>query len=110
MERPPMVSLILPAYNERQRIARTITQARHYFLRRGLSHEIIVAADGTDGTGELVRGLARSMPNLDVLGGPKRRGKGCGIRQAVRVANGLLVGFSDANSKTTIDEFDKVLP
>jgi glycosyltransferase involved in cell wall biosynthesis len=110
MDRRPTVSLILPAFNERQRIGQTITEARHYFHRRGLSHEILVAADGTDGTREYVREMARSVPNLYVLGGPERRGKGHGIRQAVRVASGAIVGFSDADNKTPIDELDKVLP
>src|SRR5260370_39375765 len=54
--------------------------------------------------------MAGAVPNLRVLGGPERRGKGHGIRQAVRVAAGAFVGFSDADNKTPIDEFDKVLP
>src|SRR5262249_19459215 len=69
MEPRPRVSLILPAFNERQRIEQTIREARAYFQARGLSHEIIVAADGTDGTREHVRELAKTLPNLSVLGG-----------------------------------------
>jgi|SRR5579884_3188285 len=110
MELRPKVSLILPAFNERQRIGQTIREARAYFQSRGLTHEILVAADGTDGTREHVRELAQTTPNLHVLGGPERRGKGYGIRQAVGLARGVFVGFSDADNKTPIDEFDKILP
>lgn len=99
------VSLILPAYNEIQRIAQTIREAQAYFERRRLACEIIVAADGDDGTRE----LAASM-GLAVVGGVERRGKGRGIRQAVAMARGEVIGFVDADNKTPIDEFDKFEP
>jgi dolichyl-phosphate beta-glucosyltransferase len=110
MDHRPEVSLILPAYNERRRIGQTIAEARDYFASRALSHEILVAADGDDGTREHVADLARAIPALRVLGSPQRRGKGHGIRQAVALARGDVIGFSDADNKTPIDELDKFLP
>ncbi len=104
------VSLILPAYNEVKRIAATIGAARAYFDRRGESCEIIVAADGDDGTRELVAEMARSDPGLRVLGSVARGGKGRGIRQAVAIACGERIGFVDADDKTPIDEYDKFDP
>lgn len=99
------VSVIFPAYNEVRRIAQTIGEAQAYFERRGLACEIIVAADGDDGTRE----LAASM-GLAVVGGVERRGKGRGIRQAIAMARGEVIGFVDADNKTPIDEFDKFEP
>jgi glycosyltransferase involved in cell wall biosynthesis len=110
MDQRPSVSLILPAYNERKRIGQTIAEARDYFASRALTHEIIVAADGNDGTREHVAELARTIPALHVLGSPERRGKGHGVRQAVGLACGRIIGFSDADNKTPIDELDKFLP
>ena len=46
MKERPYISLILPAYNERHGIGRTIAEARDYFNSRGLSHEILVMKDG----------------------------------------------------------------
>ncbi len=106
----PFVSLILPAYNEAQRIARTIAEAREYFEQRGLSYEIIVSAEGNDGTRELVAEMAGSDPRLKVTGTVERRGKGYGIRQGVALAQGDVIGFSDADNKTPIDEFGKFEP
>lgn len=106
----PYVSLILPAYNESRRIGASIDSASEYFKRRGLSHEIIVAADGTDGTRELVAEMARTRPALSVLGTPERRGKGRGIREAVARAAGYFIGFADADDKTPISEFDVIRP
>ena len=58
----PWLSLILPAYNEVGRIRHTIQQTRTYLDRRRIAHEIIVAADGDDGTREAVAEMARSIP------------------------------------------------
>jgi dolichyl-phosphate beta-glucosyltransferase len=104
------ITLILPAYNELTRVAQTIAEAKAYFEERPWTYEIIVSADGDDGTRELVAGMARSDPTLKVIGGVERRGKGYGVRQGVALALGHIIGFVDADNKTPIDEFDKVEP
>ena len=50
----PYLSLILPAYNEVARIKSTIDSIRAHFGRQHYSYEIIVSADGNDGTREIV--------------------------------------------------------
>jgi dolichyl-phosphate beta-glucosyltransferase len=106
----PHLSLILPAYNEARRIRQTIEQTRTYLDRRRMTHEIIVAADGDDGTREVVADMARVDPRLSVLGDVERRGKGRGIRLGVARAVGQIIGFADADFKTPIEEMDKLLP
>lgn len=106
----PYLSLVLPAYNESARIRRTITETVAYFERRGLAYEIIVAADGEDGTREIVRDMARSNPALRAIGGPGRRGKGRGVREAMALTTGAVVGYADADNKVPIEEFDRVEP
>ena len=104
------VSLILPAYNEANRISGTIAEAVRYFEGRGYPYEIIVAADGDDGTREIVAELGASNPHLRVIGRPGRHGKGRGIREAVQVAVHSIVGFADADNKVPIEEYDKFAP
>ena len=99
----PLITLILPAYNEAAAIERTIRQAQQYFDSRGYSHEIIVAADGCDGTRETAAALGAR-----VIGGPGRRGKGRGIREAIAIATGRYAGYADADNKVPIEEFDKI--
>ena len=106
----PYISLILPAYNEVKRISTTVGEAVAYFDSRRYPYQIIVSADGDDGTRELIADMAKTNPALSVIGSKERSGKGLGIRRAIPLARGQFVGFSDADNKTPIDEFDKVEP
>jgi dolichyl-phosphate beta-glucosyltransferase len=107
MASEPDISLILPAYNEARVIPRTIAEAVHYFGSAGLRYEIIVAADGADGTREAVREMARANPALQAIGANGRRGKGRGIREAVALASGAVIGYADADNKVPIEEYEK---
>jgi glycosyltransferase involved in cell wall biosynthesis len=63
----PDISLILPAYNEAGCIAGTIAEAVSYFESRRIGYEILVAADGDDGTREIVAELGREAPAILAL-------------------------------------------
>src|SRR5690242_15980910 len=110
MDASPYLSLILPAYNEVRSIRRTLQLAQDYLDRQPFGYEIIVSADGNDGTRELVGELAAADARLHVLGGGERGGKGKGIRRGVAVARGQIIGFADADNKTPTEELGKVLP
>ena len=104
------VSLILPAYNEAATIASTIRETGSYFRSRGLRYEIIVAADGDDGTRELARETASQGEPVRVIGNQARSGKGRGVREAMALARGDIAGYADADNKVPIEEFDKFRP
>ncbi len=106
----PALSIIVPAFNEVGRIGATLEAMRAYFDRAGRDCEILVAADGDDGTREAVATLARGDQRLSVFGSPERRGKGRGIREGVARARGKVIGFVDADDKTPIEEMEKLLP
>jgi dolichyl-phosphate beta-glucosyltransferase len=110
MSGAPALTVIVPAYNEVRTIRGTVAAIRDYLAGRGCSFEVIVCADGADGTREAVAELARADTRLHVLGGPERRGKGRGIRLGVEQARGKIIGFVDADYKTPIEELDKFLP
>src|SRR6266545_7912604 len=105
-----LISLVIPAYNETSRIQTTVREALEYFAGKRQACEIIVSADGTDGTREAAQTLAAAHPQIRVIGSPERGGKGRGIRQAVQLATGDVIGFSDADNKTPISEFDVIEP
>jgi dolichyl-phosphate beta-glucosyltransferase len=106
----PDLSLILPAFNEAGTIAAAVRESADYFRGRSLRYEIIVAADGSDGTREICREMAHADPAIRVIGENARRGKGRGIREAVAIATGAIIGFADADNKVPVQEFDKIAP
>lgn len=106
----PDISLILPAYNEAARIAHTIAEIAAYFSSRGYRYEVIVAADGEDGTREVVAQISARDSGVRAIGQAARLGKGRGVRQGVAIARGAVVGYADADNKVPISEFDKIHP
>jgi dolichyl-phosphate beta-glucosyltransferase len=106
----PDITLILPAFNEAKRIRQTIEEAVDYLQGKGYAFEIIVAADGEDGTREIVKEMSQRDSRLQVIGSSERRGKGRGIREAVEIARGAIIGYADADNKVPIEDFDKLEP
>jgi dolichyl-phosphate beta-glucosyltransferase len=101
------VSVVVPAYNEARRIAGTIAEILAYFETKPYSVEVIVSADGNDGTREAARALGSRDPRINVIGSAERLGKGRGVREGFHLAHGDVIGFVDADNKTPISEFDK---
>jgi len=106
----PDISLIVPAYNEVRRIAATLESMRGYLDKQSYSWEIIVSADGTDGTREAAIAWGVGESRLSVIGSPQRLGKGRGVRDGVNRADGKIIGFIDADYKTPVEEIQKILP
>ena len=68
------ISVVVPAYNEAATIAQTLGEMFAYFDDRKVEIEIIVAADGRDGTREIVRAMQEQHANLRLLDNPRRLG------------------------------------
>lgn len=104
----PEVSVVIPAFDENDRIVPTIGAISAHLCLSGLTWELIVSDDGsTDGTADLVRSLC--LANVTVLDPGVNRGKGAAVRDGVMAARGSYVLFSDADLSTPIEEFDKLL-
>ncbi len=106
----PRLSIVIPAYNESQRIGSSLESILAYVRSRNLSAEIIVVDDASsDNTAELVGGWARSHPEARLLSNSKNRGKGFSVRRGVLEARGEWVLFTDADLSAPIEETDKLV-
>jgi glycosyltransferase involved in cell wall biosynthesis len=104
----PELSVVIPTYNEAQRIVPTIAAVASHVCDLGRTWELIVSDDGsTDGTADIVLGL--DFANVTVLTAERNRGKGAAVRAGIAAARGDLVLFSDADLSTPIEEFDRLL-
>ena len=106
----PYLSIIVPAYNESATIAGTLDKVKAFLDVEPYDYQVIVCADGTDGTRERAAEFAGNDRRWIVLGSPQRGGKGKAVRDGVFRATGQIVGFIDADYKTPIEELKKVLP
>jgi len=89
----PLLSVIIPTYQRRHSLLRTLASLRSQTLP-GTAYEVIAAVDGsTDGTAEAVRGLAAPYA-LSVLEGPNR-GRAAACNAGVRAAAGGVVVLLD---------------
>lgn len=105
----PVISIVIPAYNEAERIVPTLVEAHGYFSRFGEPYEIIVADDGsTDRTADIVERLAIDMPQLRLLRAERNQGKGAAVTRGMLAARGAVRLFADADGATPFSEFEKL--
>ena len=106
---PQQVSIIIPAYNESQRIGQTLDRVLDCIDRRGWDAEVLVVDDGsTDNTRDIVRGYMERHSSLHLLRNPGNRGKGYSVRNGLLQALGDVVMFTDADLSAPIDEAERL--
>jgi dolichyl-phosphate beta-glucosyltransferase len=99
----PYLSIVIPAYNESERIVPTIGAIAAYVCGLGKPWELLIADDGSkDDTVSLCNGL--ELANLRVLQAPQNGGKGSAVRRGMLAAAGAVVLFADADNSTPIEE------
>ena len=94
----PRLSVVLPAYNEQDRLPATLAAWSSYLSGQGYTWEIVVADDGsTDATADTAESFAAGHSGVRVLRLVPNRGKGGAVRQGVLAAEGQIVMFADAD-------------
>jgi glycosyltransferase involved in cell wall biosynthesis len=107
----PYVSIIIPAYNEAERIPATLVDMDKRLSTVDYSYEILVVSDGSsDNTVSVVRGMAKMVKNLKLIELKDNVGKGGAVKQGMLVAAGRVRLFTDADNSTSIDQFEKMIP
>jgi len=105
----PELSVVIPCYNEEQRLPRTIEQIERFLDGRGESYELILVDDGsTDGTRQIMDAAAERNPAVQIEALARNRGKGRALAEGVAVARGMKVLITDADLSTPIEELDKL--
>ncbi len=105
----PLLSIVIPAFNEVDRLEPTLCRVIEYCRAEQPACEILVVDDGsTDGTAALANRICREAPELRVIELGANRGKGAAVRAGMRAAAGRRVLFSDADLATPIEELAKL--
>lgn len=107
----PYLSIVIPAYNEEERLPETLALVRDYLEERGLDAEVIVVDDGSnDATVAKVQAMQKRFPLLKLIENEVNKGKGGVVQQGMLAARGQYRLFMDADYSTPVTELDKFLP
>lgn len=106
----PFLSVVIPAYNEQNRIAATLEKIIKYLQTCGFSSEIIVVNDGSsDKTREIIESFYDKPIPLKLIHFSSNHGKGWAVKSGVQASTGQFILFTDADLSTPIAEVRKLL-
>ncbi len=106
----PELSIIIPSFNEEQRLPASLEKIAGYIRERRPNSEVIVVDDGsTDRTAAIAESWGDRIPRLRVLSNGMNRGKGFSVRHGSLEAHGEIILFTDADLSSPIEEGEKLL-
>ncbi len=111
MEIEKSISIVIPAYNEAERIGPAIKTISDYFSSKAKSFEILVVNDGSkDTTNHVVLDWAKRIQGVKLLDSSINQGKGASVKKGIIHASNALILLTDADLSTPIEEFEKLFP
>ncbi len=101
------LSLIIPAYNEEQRIGKTLDNYSSYLSSKFKDFEIIIVLNGCkDNTLKVILDYKNKYPKtINYLNFTDPIGKGPAVIEGFKFANKELIGFVDADMSTPPEAF-----
>lgn len=104
----PMLSLLIPVYNEEGAVEATIRDAHAALTASGEQFEIVVIEDGcTDRSSEILQSI--TLPHLRVMHHPVNRGYGASLKTGIRRSKGELIATTDADGTYPVSELPAML-
>ncbi|HIE24768.1 MAG TPA: glycosyltransferase family 2 protein [Anaerolineales bacterium] len=106
----PFLSIIIPAYNEANRLPQTLRQVFDFLSSEDYSAEVIIVENGSsDNTYALAQKLTATYPNLRVLHN-EVAGKGKAVKRGMLEARGKYRIFCDADLSMPVTEIPRFIP
>ncbi|MFC1807390.1 dolichyl-phosphate beta-glucosyltransferase [Candidatus Omnitrophota bacterium] len=104
------LSIVIPAYNEQERLPATLSKIHSYFNTKKYEFEVIVVDDGSvDDTKKVALGSSlHDVGKLHILSNRENKGKGFSVKRGMRACAGDYILFSDADLSTPIEEVEKL--
>ena len=102
-------SIVIPAYNESERITAGLDKILAHVQKKGWDAEILVVNDGShDRTAEIVTSYSLRHSAVRLLENPGNRGKGYSVRNGMLNSEGEILLFTDADLSAPIYEAEKL--
>ncbi|MEX2244705.1 MAG: dolichyl-phosphate beta-glucosyltransferase [Fimbriimonadaceae bacterium] len=105
----PRLAVVVPAYNEQDRIGPTLERLNEYLSAQPYSWRVVVVSDGSkDSTKEIVTAFAGQHPGFELVDSQPNRGKGFVVRKGMLETEAEWLLFSDADLAAPIEELEKL--
>ncbi|MEO7142241.1 MAG: glycosyltransferase, partial [Bryobacteraceae bacterium] len=105
-----LLSILMPVYNERSVVERSLAQVLAAQLPENLDRELIVVDDcSTDGTSAILERAAASEPRIHLIRHAKNQGKGAAVRTAIQHAAGDFSLIQDADLEYDPNEYPRLV-
>jgi len=105
------LSVIIPAYNEEERIKDTIMDIVRYLSKQDYTYELVVVNDGSkDNTVNVLKKLESAIYNLKFIDNGKNQDKGAVVKQGMLSARGKYRLYADADNAISINHIEKFWP
>jgi dolichyl-phosphate beta-glucosyltransferase len=105
----PRLAVIVPAYNEQDRISPTLVRLDEYLRAQAYSWRVVVVSDGSkDRTNEIVTEFSASHTGFELVDSQPNRGKGFVVRKGMLETEAEWLLFSDADLAAPIEEVEKL--
>ena len=105
----PFLSIVIPAYNEQNRLPGTLENVFNFLKEQPYSFEVIVVENGsTDHTYEIAMGFTKQHDQMRVL--QSEKGKGTAVQKGMLAATGEFRFICDADLSMPVEELVKFLP
>lgn len=111
MNKKPLLSVIIPSYNEQDNLRRGVLEEVYTYLKdKDYSWEVIISDDGsTDKSKEIIKDFVEKHKNFRLFENP-HAGKPYAIKSGINKAKGKYLLFTDMDQSTPIREIEKLLP
>jgi dolichyl-phosphate beta-glucosyltransferase len=108
----PAISIVIPAYEEEDRLGATLRQILAFIEAEKLSAELIIVDDGSgDKTAAVGEEVCAEFPDIQsiVIRYEENRGKGFAVKTGLLASQADIAIFSDADLSTPIEELHKLI-
>lgn len=102
---PPMLSVIMPVYNERATVGETLATVLNKQVPDMVKEVIVVESNSTDGSRDIVLSY-EDHPEVKIILEDRPRGKGNAVRTGLANASGDFILIQDADQEYDVNDYD----
>lgn len=98
------LSVILPVYNEADKLAKNVRRLHEYLASTGVKFEIVICNDGSiDDSSRIAKQISDELPNVQSIGYKANRGRGYAIKFCATYLRGPFIVYMDVDLPSAID-------